>query len=188
MRYIVNLFFQRKAVGWEIHNEESEDLAQKMFSRISLERDIHGVKLHSDNGSPMKGATMLMTLYSLGVLPSFSRPRVSDDNAFSEALFKTIKYMPAYPGKFNTLEEARVWMANFVNWYNTRHRHSGIGYITPEQRASGKEAEILKVRNEVIQTAFKNKPERWSSVPKKWEIKPIVTLNKMGEKKEKIAA
>ena len=81
--YMIIDIWSREIVGWEIHNEESEDLAQKMFSRISLERDIHGVKLHSDNGSPMKGATMLMTLYSLGVLPSFSRPRVSDDNAFS---------------------------------------------------------------------------------------------------------
>lgn len=186
--YMILDIWSREIVGWEIHNEESEDLAKNLFSRISLERDINGVKLHSDNGSPMKGATMLMTLYSLGVLPSFSRPRVSDDNAFSEALFKTIKYMPAYPGKFNTLEEARLWMADFVNWYNTMHRHSGIGYITPAQRASGKEADILKVRNDVIQNAFKNNPHRWSSAPKIWKIKPTVILNKLGEKKEKFAA
>ena len=96
--------------------------------------------------------------------------------------------MPAYPGKFNTLENARVWMANFVHWYNTRHRHSGIAYVTPEQRASGKEAEILKARNEVIQNAFKTNPQRWSSAKKKWTTKQTVILNKMGEKKGKLAA
>ncbi|MHC1590574.1 MAG: IS3 family transposase, partial [Candidatus Helarchaeales archaeon] len=186
--YMVIDIWSREIVGWEIHNEESEDLAQKMFSRISVERNLNGVKLHSDNGSPMKGATMLMTLYSLGVVPSFSRPRVSDDNPFSEALFKTIKYMPAYPGKFKTIDDARKWMADFVHWYNTKHKHSGIGYITPEQRASGKEHEILKLRNDVIQKAFENNPQRWSSAPKKWNIKPTVTLNKKGKNKEKIAA
>jgi putative transposase len=186
--YMIIDIWSREIVGWEIHNEESEDLAKNLFSRISLERNLNGVKLHSDNGSPMKGSTMLMTLYSLGVLPSFSRPRVSDDNAFSEALFKTIKYMPAYPGKFNSLEESRLWMADFVHWYNTMHRHSGIGYITPAQRASGKEAEILKIRNTVIQNAFQNNPQRWSKAPKEWKIIPTVILNKMGEKKEKIAA
>lgn len=186
--YMIMDIWSREIVGWEIHNEESENLAKNLFSRISFERDLNGVKLRSDNGNPMKGSTMLMTLYSLGIIPSFSRPRVSDDNAFSEALFKTIKYMPAYPGKFNTLEEARQWMADFVNWYNTMHRHSGIGYITPEQRASGKEAEILKLRNDVIQNAYKNNPHRWSSAPKIWKINPTVTLNKMGEKKEKLAA
>ena len=186
--YMIIDIWSREIVGWEIHNEESEDLAQKMFSRVSLERNLNGVKLHSDNGNPMKGATMLMTLYALGVLPSFSRPRVSDDNPFSEALFKTIKYMPLYPGKFNTLEESRQWMADFVNWYNTQHKHSGIGYITPEQRSSGKEAGILKNRNEVIQNAYENNPQRWSKTPKFWTVKPIVTLNKMGEKKEEFAA
>lgn len=186
--YMIIDIWSREIAGWEVHDKESEDLARNMFLRISSEKDLRGVKLHSDNGNPMKGATMLMTLYSLGVLPSFSRPRVSDDNPFSEALFKTIKYMPAYPEKFNTLEEAREWMADFVHWYNTQHKHSGIGYITPEQRASGKEAQIFKNRNEVIQNAFVKHPQRWSKAPKIWIIKPTVILNKSGEKKEKIAA
>ncbi len=186
--YMVIDIWSREIVGWEIHNEESEDHAQKMFTRISYERDLNGVKLHSDNGSPMKGATMLMTLYTLGVIPSFSRPRVSDDNPFSESLFKTIKYMPAYPGKFKTIEDSRQWLANFVHWYNTKHKHSGIGYITPEERASGKEHEIMKMRNKVIQKAFKNNPQRWSNPPKKWDVESIVTLNKKGKIKEEIAA
>ena len=96
--------------------------------------------------------------------------------------------MPAYPGKFNSLAEAREWMADFVNWYNTEHKHSGIGYITPTQRASGQEAEIFKSRNEVIQNAYKNNPHRWSKFPKVWKEKLTVSLNKKGLKKEKIAA
>ena len=96
-----------------------------------------GLYLHSDNGSPMKGATMLSTLQRLQVMPSFSRPSVSNDNPYSESLFKTLKYNVKYPGHFETMEAAEIWMQNFVDWYNNKHLHSGIGYVTPAQRHDG---------------------------------------------------
>ena len=94
--------------------------------------------LHSDNGSPMRGATMLATLYQLGITPSNSRPRVSNDNPYAESLFKTLKYRPNYqPKGFGSLGEARLWCSNFVNWYRYEHHHSGIKFLTPAQRHNG---------------------------------------------------
>jgi putative transposase len=120
--------------------------------------------LHSDNGSPMKGATMLATLQKLGVVPSFSRPSVSDDNPYSEALLRTLKYTPAYARKrFEDLDQARAWVEDFVTWYNTQHRHSGIGFVTPEQRHAGQDKEILQNRKAVYEAAKCSKPGRWKS-------------------------
>lgn len=94
-----------------------------------------GLILHSDNGKPMRGATMIATLQWLGVVPSFSRPHVSNDNPYSEALFRTLKHTPAYPSlPFATVEHAHLWVARFVAWYNATHRHSGIRYVTPDER------------------------------------------------------
>jgi len=116
----------------------------------------------------------LFTLYMLGVLPSFTRPRVSDDNAFIESFFKTLKYTPRYPGRCADIAHARSWMADFVHWYNTAHRHSGIGYITPEQRHSGKVVLIMRFRNEVLKKACENHPERWNGGPVLWSEHPAV--------------
>ncbi|MGH9439914.1 MAG: IS3 family transposase, partial [Terriglobia bacterium] len=132
--YMIVDVWSRKVIGWSLEAEESEDLAAQLFQTLARKLGLKGVRLHSDNGHPMKGATMLMTLYALGVIPSFSRPRVSDDNPYSEALFKTLKYTAGYPKYFRDLTHAREWMASFVNWYNTEHLHSGIGYVTPQQR------------------------------------------------------
>ena len=129
--------WSRKVVGWEIHTEELGKIAEDMCKRLARKNNLKGVKLHSDNGHPMKGSMLLVTLHLMGVLPSFSRPRVSNDNPFIESFFKTVKFTPGYPGRFRDIEHAREWMADFVDWYNTEHRHSGIGYITTEQRHSG---------------------------------------------------
>jgi transposase InsO family protein len=116
--------------------------------------DPKGLVLHSDNGSPMKGSTMLATLQRLGVVPSFSRPHVSDDNPFSEALFRTLKYCPQYPtGGFATIEAARTWVSEFVTWYNTVHLHSGIRFVTPDDRHFGRESAILATRKETYEAA-----------------------------------
>lgn len=175
--YVVLDVFSRKIVGWEISDKESEGVSSAMFSRLDREMDLKNISLHSDRGNPMKGATMLMTLYRLGVIPSFSRPRVSDDNPYSESLFRTVKYHRTYPGHFETIENAREWFAGFINWYNTEHLHSGIGYVTPEARHSGTAEEIYAKRNITYAKAFALHPERWSRKPKTWEGPKVVVLN-----------
>ena len=136
------------------------------------------VVLHSDNGSPMKGATMLATLQELGVMPSFSRPAVSDDNPFSESLFKTMKYRPAYPKKpFENLLAARQWVGTFVRWYNDEHRHSAIGFVTPAQRHEGLDVALLSKRAEVYEAAKAKHPGRWSGATRNWKPVLVVYLN-----------
>ena len=176
--YLVMDVWNRKILTWEIHTEESSELSAQMMHRLSKEIDLTHSVLHSDNGAPMKGSTMLFKLYELGVTASFSRPRVSEDNPFSESLFKTLKYRPGYPGKFQSLNEARNWVANFVHWYNFEHRHSGIGYVTPEQRSSGQDRIILAKRAETFAKARERNPLRWSRYSKKWEYQGTVILGK----------
>jgi hypothetical protein len=113
----------------------------------------------------------------LGVVPSFSRPGVSDDNPFSESLFKTMKYRPGYPGSFETIEEAREWVRGFVAWYNTQHRHSTIKYVTPEEKHYGREKAILERRKEVYQEAAKKHPERFANGCRNWDPIQVVELN-----------
>lgn len=181
--YLVIDVWSRKIVGWSVEGEESEQLAIELFRSLVRRHHLRGVRLHSDNGNPMKGATMLMTLYNLGVIPSFSRPRVSDDNPYSESLFKTLKYTAGYPKYFRDLLHAREWMAAFVNWYNTEHLHSGIGYVTPQQRHEGSAALILDARNRTLEEAHRLHPERWSRKPKKWAAPEVVYLNPSFETK-----
>jgi len=107
----------------------------------------------------MKGISMVVTLFALGVIPSYSRPRVSNDNAYSEALFKTAKYVPFCPRYFTSQEHAQQWFADFVHWYNTMHRHSGIGYVTPDQRHYGFDKELFSIRNKTLKYARLFRPE-----------------------------
>ena len=135
--YLFMDIFSRKIIGWQVYESESSELAAQVMRDICSRLNIapHQVALHSDNGNPMKGATMLATLQTLGVMPSFSRPSVSNDNPYSESLFKTMKYHPQYPQRpFESLLAARQWVATFVHWYNEEHRHSAIRYVTPSQR------------------------------------------------------
>lgn len=134
----------------------------------------------------MKGATMLATMQRLGVVPSFSRPSVSNDNPYSESLFKTVKYCPLFPSKpFESIEAATKWMESFVNWYNKEHLHSGIGFVTPESKHQGKDKEILKNRKELYERAKKNNPLRWSGNTRKCEHVASVELNPLQEKENK---
>jgi transposase InsO family protein len=175
--YMIIDVWSRKVVGWEIHTEKSAAITEEMFKRLAREKNLKGVKLHSDNGHPMKGSMLLVTLHLMGVLPSFSRPRVSNDNPFIESFFKTVKFTPGYPGRFRDIEHTREWMADFVAWYNTEHRHSGIGYITPQQRHSGQVKKIMRFRNEVMEEARIIHPERFSGKPVRWSEHPVVYLN-----------
>ena len=175
--YMIKDIWKKNIVGWEIHEYESVDIAKEMFMRLKMKYNMKGIHLHSDNGNPMKGATMIITLHNLGVIPSFSRPRVSTDNPFIESLFSTMKYTAGYPGRFKSLTHAREWMSEFVNWYNTKHRHSAIGYVTPEQRGTGIDLEIFQKRNAVIEKAREKHPERWGKKIRKWENLDVVLLN-----------
>jgi transposase InsO family protein len=140
------------------------------------------ITLHSDNGSPMKGATMLATMRKLGVVPSFSRLSVSNDNVYSEALFKTLKYAPSYPSRpFESVEEARRWVMQFAQWYNHSHRHNNLKYVTPAQRYQGLDVQILKRRKQVYEVAKARYPERWSGNTRNWEHQSVVYLNPLRE-------
>lgn len=126
----------------------------------------------------MKGATMLATLQRLGVVPSFSRPGVSNDNPFSESLFRTLKYRPEYPSQpFKNEQEAQRWVDNFVRWYNTEHLHSEIRYVTPDDRHYGQEAAKLSKRKNVYELARKKNPGRWTRKTRNWKPVEAVHLN-----------
>ncbi len=178
--YVVLDVWSRKVVGWTVHAEESGEHASAMIAdacaREGVERD--QLVLHSDNGGPMKGATLLATLQLLGIIASFSRPYVSDDNPYSEALFRTAKYRPEFPRRpFASLEDAHRWVAWFVAWYNTEHCHSAIRYVTPEQRHTGREEQILAGRRDVYEEARAKRPDRWSGNVRDWSSVPTVALN-----------
>ena len=178
--YLIEDIFSRKIVGWEVHEEENSEHASCLIRKACLAEGIHqeGLVLHSDNGSPMKGATMLATLQKLGVVPSFSRPSVSDDNPYSESLFRTLKYTPAYPSKpFESIEAARQWVHKFVQWYNEEHRHSAIRYVTPGQRHRGEDKVILKERKAVYEASKEKNPQRWSGEIRDWNPVAEVWLN-----------
>ena len=178
--YLILDIYSRKIVGWEVYTEESAEYAAKTFRKAYLREGVAGnaLILHSDNGSPMKGATMLGTLQKLGVIPSFSRPSVSNDNAYSEAIFRTLKYTPAYPDKpFDALEDARKWVAKFSTWYNETHRHSALKFVTPGQRHRNEDEDILAKRAVVYELAKTKNPERWSGTCRNWEHIKEVTLN-----------
>lgn len=178
--YLVLDIFSRKVVAWEVHENESADHASLMIRKACLAEGIHqaGLVLHADNGGPMKGATMLATLQKLGIVPSFSRPSVSDDNPYSESLFRTLKYTPAYPSKpFNSIEAARQWVHGFVQWYNDEHRHSAIRYVTPSQRHRGEDNDLLEYREAVYESARKQNPQRWSGKIRNWNPVEEVWLN-----------
>jgi transposase InsO family protein len=169
--YLVMDIYSRKIVGWEIHENESADHASLLIRKACLAEGIQREELvlHSDNGSPMKGATMLATLQHLGVIPSFSRPSVSNDNPYSESLFGTMKYTPAYPVKpFESLNAAREWVLVFVQWYNNVHLHSGIKFVTPAQRHRGEDQLVLAKRKEVYELAKQKNPQRWSGETRNW--------------------
>lgn len=178
--YLIMDVYSRKIVGWEVFATESAEHAASVFHKAHLREGVgaESLVLHSDNGSPMKGATMLATLQRLGVMTSFSRPSVSNDNPYSEALFKTLKYHPGFPDKpFETLEEARQWVAGFQHWYNEVHRHSALKFVTPAQRHRGEDIAILEQRNTLYQAAKAHRPERWSGASRNWEHGGGVFLN-----------
>ena len=185
--YLISDLFSRYVVGWEVWLEQTAEHASMLVSKAHLAGHIKPgdtLVIHSDNGSPMKGSTMLATLQSLGIVASFSRPRVSNDNAFAESLFSTFKSRPSYNGNgFASLDDARQFVASFVAWYNNEHYHSGICYLTPVQRHRGNWRAVLKNRTEVYEKAKSNHPERWNNRPvRNWSAPDVVYLNPVKDK------
>lgn len=178
--YLVEDLYSRKIVAWEVHEREAGELAADLVQQALWREKCHTQRpvLHADNGSAMKSQTLRVKLQDLGIAPSYSRPGVSDDNAFVESVFRTLKYCPKWPPRgFTSLEEARQWTHRFVAWYNEEHQHSKIRFVTPTQRHRGEDPEILEQREQLYEEAKARHPERWSGKTRNWKPIGAVPLN-----------
>lgn len=179
--YMVEDLYSRYGVHWEVHECESGEHAAFLLEQACWREHLpFGQRpvLHQDNGSVMKSYTFGAKLKELGISTSYSRPRVSDDNAYVESFFRTMKYAPSWPRKgFATLDAAREWVHKFMHWYNEEHQHSGIQFVTPAQRHRGEDKAILNQRAEVYAQAKNKHPLRWSQGIRNWSHIEVVTLN-----------
>jgi transposase InsO family protein len=178
--YMVVDIWSRKIVAAEVHTEESSQHASALLAEAYRSEGVtpESLVVHMDNGGPMKGATLVATLQKLGVMTSYSRPSVSNDNPYSESLFRTMKYRPAFPsGPFESIQAARLWVTAFVRWYNTEHLHSAVRFVTPGDRHSGRDLERLARRREVYEEARTRNPERWTGNIRNWDPIKEVMLN-----------
>ena len=161
--YVIVDIFSRYVVGWMLAEEESGDLAEQLIveacRKQGIERD--QLTLHADRGAPMTSQTVAQLLEDLGVAKSHSRPHTSDDNPFSEAQFKTMKYRPDYPARFDSLAHARTWAIAFFDWYNNQHRHSNLGLMTPATVHWGMDDQVTVQRQQVLRAAYAAHPERF---------------------------
>jgi putative transposase len=179
--YTIIDLYDRSIVGWTVEDCESDEYATRLFARVVRELKVLPQIIHADNGNSMRGVTLAAFLDSLFISRSYSRPRCSNDNAFIESWHKTLKYTVGYPQFFSSLEHARTWYADFIVWYNTEHQHSALGYVTPEQKRTGKAQEIYSMRDVGLQAAKKRNPDRWrqgktriwSSIPVLFPWRPV---------------
>jgi len=186
--YVILDIFSRYCVGWRAAYRESAQLAEKLIADSCLKQGIEKGQLtiHADRGSSMKSKTVALLLPDLGVLKTHSRPHVSNDNPYSEAQFKTLKYCPAFPGRFGSIEESRDFCREFFNWYNSEHRHTGLGLLTPETIHYGKAEEVISKRNGVLLEAYLRHPERFKMIiPEAPKLPERVWINRPEEKEEK---
>ena len=185
--YMIEDIYSRKIVGYEVHENECGVKAGELLERTCW-REKTGrspLVLHSDNGAPMKAVTMKVKMEELGITPSYNRPRVSNDNPFSESTFRTLKYRPDWPSHgFSDLSEVRDWVQGFVTWYNTEHKHSRIKFVTPSERHDGLDTEILEKRRKVLLVARAKNPLRWSGDIQDCNAIGVVTLNPDRPQKE----
>jgi putative transposase len=178
--YLVTDIFSRRIVAARVYAAENDENAAELFVEVQEREQLAPgeTTLHADNGGAMKGATLKATLERLGILASYSRPRVSDDNPYVESLFGTMKTRVGYPKKpFESIEAAQEWVDRFVRWYNEEHRHSALNWITPMDRHTGKETALLRRREQTYREARRRHPERWSRHIRNCEPAPAVTLN-----------
>jgi putative transposase len=175
--YVIMDIWSRLVVGWRFEENEQTDKAIGLWKQALLDQNISGKGLtnHKDNGSIMRAHAMLKFVKDAEMIDSYSRAGVSDDNPFSEALFKTIKYYREFPNKMKSIELGREYFKPYFNGYNYEHRHSGIQFLTPAQRHHGEEEKILNIRNETIAKFYEKNKHRYSSAPKLfkpiWEVK-----------------
>ena len=178
--YLIVDVWSRRIVGARIHSREGATEAAALIRQVCEETgvDPRGLVLHADNGKPMRGNTMIATLQWLGIVPSFSRPHVCNDNPYSEALFRTLKQAPSYPrAPFVDRAAASEWVTRFVAWYNTEHRHSAIRFVTPAERHTGDDIALLAARHRLYQHARQRRPERWTRHTRNWTPINTVVLN-----------
>jgi putative transposase len=165
--YAVIDIFSRYIVAWRLERRENSHLAKEMMAEACRKQSVQPGQLtiHADRGSSMKSKTLAQLFADLGVTKSHSRPRVSNDNPFSESHFKTLKNRPDFPARFGSLEDGRVYCRAFFDWYNTAHYHSGIALLTPEQVHHGLADEVLDARHKVLLAAYETTPERFVHGP-----------------------
>ena len=179
--HVILDIYSRYATGWMVAQRETAGLAGHLVSETCLK---HGVQpqvltLHSDRGSPMTAKCTAQLLADLGITQSLGRPRVSNDNPYSEAHFKTIKYHPGFPGRFGSIEEAKDFCRGFFQWYNTEHRHGGIGLLTPEQVHFGRAPKVIENRRQVLAAAYVARPDRFvKGPPKAAELPDEIWINR----------
>jgi transposase InsO family protein len=171
--YVIIDLFSRYVVGWMVAAKECKHLATQLFAEAVARHGVEpGLNVHSDRGSAMKSDTLAQLLASLGASQSFSRPHVSDDNAFSEAQFKTLKYQPDYPGRFSGVLHARGWLEPFFTWHNDDHQHSGLALFTPAEVFFGRVAAVHRVRQDALDAQYALHPERFPNGPPKAALPP----------------
>jgi transposase InsO family protein len=181
--YVVLDLFSRYVVGWMVASRECKHLAAQLFAEVIARHGIEpGLTVHADRGSAMKSDTLAQLLATLGVQRSFSRPRVSDDNPFSEAQFKTLKYQHDYPGKFEGELHARGWLQPFFGWHNDEHHHSGLALYTPADVFFGRVEQVRAVRQVALNAAYADHPERFPNGAPRAPLPPAeVSINPLGE-------
>ena len=161
--YLLLDIFSRYIVGWMVADRENSALAGRLIEETCHKQGVqpHVLTLHSDRGSPMTSKCTAQLLADLGITRSLSRPQVCDDNPFSEAQFKTLKYHPSFPGRFNDIQDATGFCRSFVLWYNTEHRHGGIAMLTPDDVHHGRAEQVLAQRQLILEAAWAAHPERF---------------------------
>ena len=176
--YVILDIYDRSIVGWAIHETESVDYSKALFAATLLKHQAEGTAIHADNGHPMRGLTLMALFQLLSIKVSHNRPRTSNDNPYIESWFKTMKYQGSYPRSFATIEDAKGWMAVFVDWYNHEHLHSALDYVTPAQVRYGEAEAIFQQRNATMMKAKEAFPERWGTRQVKvWKAPQTVVLN-----------
>ena len=178
--YLFEDLFSRKIVGWQVFDCESAELASQLLRDTCARQSISPGQLtvHSDNGAPMKGETMLAAMQRLGVAHTRSRPAMSNDNPYVESAFRTLKYRSQPPVKpFENLLATRRWVTDLAHWYNNEHSHSAIGFVTPAQRHAGLDRALIEERALVYERALQENPQRWSGQTRQWAHVDAVHLN-----------
>lgn len=178
--YMIEDLYSRFGVHWEAFEEENAEHTQSVIEKAMWREKCVCLPpiLHSDNGSALKAQTVQQKLLAMGITASHSRPRVSNDNAYIESMFRSLKYCPSWPSRgFETLADAREWVQQYMQWYNHHHRHSGIQFVTPAQRHRGDDLAILANRRIVYERARTERPDRWSGATRNWAHKSRVHLN-----------